>query len=43
MEDDLRHQLIQYQCDKSLIEKNLKHIRLQQRTNSNATTLVQEM
>ena len=42
MEDDLRHQLIQYQREKSRIEQNLNCIRLQQRTN-NTATLIQEL
>jgi hypothetical protein len=38
IEQDLRHQLTQYQRDKTRIEKNLKHIRLQQQQN-----LIQEL
>lgn len=32
IEQGLRHQLNRYQRDKNRIEKNLKHIRLQQQT-----------
>ncbi len=37
IEQNLRHQLTQYQRDKIRIEKNLKHIRLQQQN------LIQEL
>ena len=42
LEDELRHQLTQYQHDKNCIEKNLKHIRLQQQT-TNGTNRIQEL
>lgn len=37
IEQDLRHQLTQYQRDKNRIEKNFKHIRVQQQN------LIQEL
>jgi hypothetical protein len=42
IEHDLRHQLTQYQRDKNRIEKNLKHIRLQQQT-TNGANRIQEL
>ncbi|CAF4415246.1 unnamed protein product, partial [Rotaria magnacalcarata] len=42
IEQDLRHQLNQYQRDKNCIEKNLKHIRLQQQT-ANGSKRIQEL
>jgi len=39
IEQDLRHQLTQYQRDKDRIEKNLKHIRLQQQTTNNVNRI----
>ncbi|CAF3349717.1 unnamed protein product [Rotaria sp. Silwood1] len=39
IEHDLRHQLTQYQRDKNRIEKNLKHIRLQQQTTNNSNRI----
>lgn len=42
IEQDLRHQLTRYQRDKDRIERNLKHIRLQQQT-TNGSSLIQEL
>ncbi|CAF2777087.1 unnamed protein product [Rotaria sp. Silwood2] len=39
IEHDLRHQLNQYQRDKNRIEKNLKHIRLQQQTTTSSNRI----
>ncbi|CAF0981227.1 unnamed protein product [Adineta steineri] len=42
IEDNLRHELTQYQRDKNRIEKNLKHIRLHQQT-TNGSSRIQEL